>query len=735
MNIKQSLRKGSEDVERFYKNGLISAGNIGDKSAFQALDDFETINKYWNYNIDKEKEIVSSLDDATKDLVYLNSESSWYVKNDQGSYEKYGVYAYDNILPEGYTQLEYLTTNGSFIDTGFVPTSNTRFVASFKQTARDYRYPHICGVGTQDTGMGVSNEPDWCWSFLNSQKRTSSIIPNLNEQLIVDVDRYNFIVNGETIMTRSDSCGSLADNYTLWLFDQNYFGDITQQPGYYYQGDFYYIKIYDNGVLVRNYIPCINEEGVVGFYETVNQKFCGSDNSTAFIAGSILQINTTYKGKLKIVNDHEYKWNGSEWVDLGELISKTYIGVTNTAKFQGFNSKWNNGYHLEFDYTYTSSSYSNNEYYLNLFGPLEFAFWGAGFYFDTHNPTSTTSDSLYTGDYSKRIIISSLNEIKKDGTLQTIRLGYNDMAIYNYGEQDPIYTNGSFYSQDWYDGEYTHNAEQNLNPNNLWYIRNSGETKALYLFGIRIYDESNMLIHKWVVKSKNNTYTYDDFYLEDEVTGDTFENSLTSSVSYNVKTIQKLIEEYPVIKNPTFSLSTSYKNLLKSHLYNGENINVNNQNYYEVSNDKLNVVEKQIIITNVHGHWRKAETASKDGYNVFESNDSKGINNEYDLIKVEYVGITDFQFLYGSYAESSYDFTVIGDIDVDHSGWTYSNMTGYKYTSQSKSSSSAPNLEGSFSTDASIHFFYVMYRKDGSSSTNNDRGYIAFPNNIPVIII
>ena len=82
MNIKQSLRKGSEDVERFYKNGLISAGNIGDKSAFQALDDFETINKYWNYNIDKEKEIVSSLDDATKDLVYLNSESSWYIKND-----------------------------------------------------------------------------------------------------------------------------------------------------------------------------------------------------------------------------------------------------------------------------------------------------------------------------------------------------------------------------------------------------------------------------------------------------------------------------------------------------------------------------------------------------------------------------------------------------------------------------------------------------------------------------
>lgn len=34
---------------------------------------------------------------------------------------------------------------------------------------------------------------------------------------------------------------------------------------------------------------------------------------------------TYYTGKLVIVNDHEYEWNGTEWDDLGTFIMNPYI--------------------------------------------------------------------------------------------------------------------------------------------------------------------------------------------------------------------------------------------------------------------------------------------------------------------------------------------------------------------------------------------------------------------------
>jgi hypothetical protein len=35
-------------------------------------------------------------------------------------------------------------------------------------------------------------------------------------------------------------------------------------------------------------------------------------------------FDTYYQGKLVIVNDHEYEWNGTEWVDLGEYVEVKY---------------------------------------------------------------------------------------------------------------------------------------------------------------------------------------------------------------------------------------------------------------------------------------------------------------------------------------------------------------------------------------------------------------------------
>lgn len=48
----------------------------------------------------------------------------------------------------------------------------------------------------------------------------------------------------------------------------------------------YYIRLYESGVLVRNYVPCTNADSVAGLYETVEGQFLSSATGVAYTAHS-----------------------------------------------------------------------------------------------------------------------------------------------------------------------------------------------------------------------------------------------------------------------------------------------------------------------------------------------------------------------------------------------------------------------------------------------------------------
>jgi hypothetical protein len=47
----------------------------------------------------------------------------------------------------------------------------------------------------------------------------------------------------------------------------------------------YSCKIYDNGTLVRDFIPCLNPDGEAGMYDFVNETFRGASGTGDFIYG------------------------------------------------------------------------------------------------------------------------------------------------------------------------------------------------------------------------------------------------------------------------------------------------------------------------------------------------------------------------------------------------------------------------------------------------------------------
>ena len=137
-------------------------------------------------------------------------------------------------------------------------------------------------------------------------------------------------------------------------------------------------------------------------------------------------------------------------------------------------------------------------------------------------------------------------------------------------------------------------------------------------------------------------------------------------------------------------------------------------------------ITANVAIENVKGSWGES-SKTVSGYRVYESKGSYNVNSGYDLAKVTFSGYPSFTFLYGSYAESSYDYMNVSPLDYAAAqNWTGSSSDGVLLSTSGKQSSSAPNLSHTFTNDGGEHFFYILYRKDSSVNSGADRGYIAF---------
>ena len=124
-----------------------------------------------------------------------------------------------------------------------------------------------------------------------------------------------------------------------------------------------------------------------------------------------------------------------------------------------------------------------------------------------------------------------------------------------------------------------------------------------------------------------------------------------------------------------------------------------------------------------------ASTKTLDGYNVYMSNSNHNVNNGYASMKFKFKGQPNFKLWINSYAESSFDYTIAWDLDVDYPTSNPSNgSTGVKATTSGKQynpTNITAFTEVDYSNDGGEHFVVVTYRKDDSGSYDDDRGYVA----------
>lgn len=139
----------------------------------------------------------------------------------------------------------------------------------------------------------------------------------------------------------------------------------------------------------------------------------------------------------------------------------------------------------------------------------------------------------------------------------------------------------------------------------------------------------------------------------------------------------------------------------------------------------------------LNSQWRAATVTNPDAslYEMYESNSNYHVANGYACMKVTISGYTNFSIYINSYAESSFDYTIAFNLDVakptslpsSSTSGVKAHTSGKQYNPSGSVSSNYTKVD--YTCDGGEHFFWIVYRKDGSADSNNDRGYILIPKN------
>lgn len=185
-------------------------------------------------------------------------------------------------LPEGYTEVQYIQSSGTqWIDTGFKPNQNTRIkmdcnVIGFNSGDAFLFGARIASGNTAFCLAADDANTRWFALYGNAvQNPTGTCVGKHSidfNQNVLTLDGKNFTFEKTTFQS----------SYNLLLFATITNGNVDSQRG---KMAVYACQIFDNGNLIRDFVPCIDPTGAVGLYDLVGGKFYGNTGTGVFLAG------------------------------------------------------------------------------------------------------------------------------------------------------------------------------------------------------------------------------------------------------------------------------------------------------------------------------------------------------------------------------------------------------------------------------------------------------------------
>lgn len=252
----------------------------------------------------------------------------------------------ESRLPEGYAELAWIESTGTqYIDTGFTPNQDTRVVMD-AEILKEPDTSMVIYFGCRGGGYfyelykaGSSSN----LTFLYNTTYSEYFTVEYAKRRTVEVNKNTATVDG---ITKTYAYSAFNVAYSIYLAADNSEGTVKALTAM----RIYSCQIYDNGTLVRDFVPCINPSGDVGLYDTVTKAFFGNSGTGVFVAGT--RVNITLPEKYIQVEYIES--SGTQYINTGVVpttnlrLDLTFVprsdGQTDNAMF---GASWsNNGFLL-----------------------------------------------------------------------------------------------------------------------------------------------------------------------------------------------------------------------------------------------------------------------------------------------------------------------------------------------------------------------------------------------------
>ena len=183
------------------------------------------------------------------------------------------------MLPRGYTRLQYIESTGTqYINTGFKPNQDTRVIFSGYNLSTSSSWIYGTWHANGNTQFCANGQNTYSVRYGTGSAQLGTL-PVGDFDIDQNKNAYSYNGTTGTITAQTFAC-----DYPMYLFAINAAGSVSTGK---FTGRLYSCQIYDNGVLIRNFIPCQDSTGEVGLWDIVTSEFYPNAGTGEFVAGAV----------------------------------------------------------------------------------------------------------------------------------------------------------------------------------------------------------------------------------------------------------------------------------------------------------------------------------------------------------------------------------------------------------------------------------------------------------------
>ena len=364
-----------------------------------------------------------SIDINSKTVKYKQKYGSLPEATREG-YEFVGWSETGNYIPDEYQEIEYLSSDGdAYIRTDDSPSMyDGNYSVELEElhdenTLHTYLFGTTAGTHTDNSRSNLQLDTGGTMAFyvndLNGNVYTGarSEVTPLNQKNYVKVDvssdNKTISLNVNNNIITEENIEFISKSTTKFSLFKSTAVNAT------FLGNMYYVKIYGNGVLVSNYIPCYNKNtNELGLYDIVRGVFKTNAGTGSFTKGN----NINYINPSTIVNKNQNHTLKAVWKDITSptlnLDKETFVALPFNDTWTYSDATVTDGV-LSYDGTSTNKTYATSPfiqvngapYYFSmdayLTTPLDSGnggvMWTTYYYDENYNATTNKNGSSTNG--------------------------------------------------------------------------------------------------------------------------------------------------------------------------------------------------------------------------------------------------------------------------------------------------------------------------------------------------